>query len=117
MKRGLLPVVICSLLLMASCVPQKTLYNWGASQEAAYRYIKNNTEQDMEKLLQEYQKVVDNQKEGRKTVPPGIYADYGFFLVKQGKTEEGLKPMKMEVALYPESAVFIERIIKRLEEQ
>ena len=110
-------VIILGLPLMVSCVPQKTLYNWGKYQEAGYQYIKKNTDQDLEKLLQAYQYVIDNQKTGRMTVPPGIYADYGFFLVKQGKVEEGLKLMKMEVALYPESAVFMNRIIKRIEEQ
>jgi hypothetical protein len=103
-------------LLFAGCAPQTTLYNWGKYQEASYAYIKNNTDDDLEKLLKEYQYIIDNQKAGRKSVPPGIYADYGYLLVKQGKTKEGIEMMKMEVSLYPESAAFIERIIKRLEQ-
>jgi hypothetical protein len=51
----------------------------------------------------------------RGVVPPGIYADHGFMLFKQGKTKEALDYMKMEIGLYPESAVFIGRIIKQLE--
>jgi hypothetical protein len=106
----------CFLLLAGGCVQQKMLYNWGKYQQASYSYVKNNTEEDLEKLLKEYQYLIDNQNGARKTVPPGIYADYGFLLVKQGKVKEGLELMKMEIALYPESAVFIERIIKRLEQ-
>jgi hypothetical protein len=78
--------------------------------------VKNNTDDDLEKLLKEYQYIIDNQKAGRKTIPPGIYADYGYLLVKQGKIKEGIALMKMEIVLYPESAVFVEGIIKRLEQ-
>ena len=66
--------------------------------------------------MKEYQYLIENQKAGRKTVQPGVYADYGYLLVKQGKIKEGIALMKMEVALYPESAMFIEGIIKRLEQ-
>ena len=108
-------ITACSLFLLASCTSQKSLYNWGKYQEASYQYVKTDTDQSFEKLLKAYEYVINNQKEGRQVVPPGIYADYGFLLVKRGKTEEGLKLMKMEVALYPESSVFVGRIIKRLE--
>jgi len=110
-------IIACSLFLLASCTPQKTLYNWGKYQETSYQYVKTDTDKSYDKLLKAYEYIINNQKEGRRVVPPGIYADYGFLLVKQGKTQEGLKLMKMEVALYPESAVFVGRIIKRLEDK
>jgi hypothetical protein len=113
MKKTLF-IASCMLFLVA-CAPQTTLYNWGKYQEASYSYVKTNTDEDLEKLLKEYQYIIDNQKAGRKTIPPGIYADYGYLLVMQGKTQEGIALMKMEIALYPESAIFIEGIIKRLE--
>jgi hypothetical protein len=104
------------LSLLVGCVQQNTLYNWGKYQEASYAYVKNNTDEDLEKLMKEYQYIIDNQKDGLKKVPPGIYADYGYLLVKQGKIKEGLELLKLEIVLYPESAVFIEGIIKRLEQ-
>ena len=117
MKLKNLVLILGLSLMVMSCATQKTLYNWGGYQEASYQYMKTNTEQDLEKLLVRYQYLIDNQKGGRMVVPPGIYADYGFLLVKKGRVEEGLKLMKMEVVLYPESAVFVERIIKRIENQ
>jgi len=110
-------LILGLLLIVSSCTTQQTLYNWGGYQDASYQYMKNNTEKDMEKLLARYQYLVENQKGGRKVVPPGIFADYGFLLVKQGKVEEGVKLMEMEVALYPESAVFVGRIIKSIKDQ
>ncbi|MDR0574248.1 MAG: DUF4810 domain-containing protein [Tannerella sp.] len=114
--RNILFIMTGGILFLASCMPQTTLYNWGKYQEASYSYVKNNTDKDLEALLKEYQYMVDNQKGGKKTVPPGIYADYGYMLIQQGKVKEGLELMKLEMALYPESSVFIEGIIKRLEQ-
>ena len=45
-------------------------------------------------------------------MPPGIYADYGFVLLQSGKTEEGNAMLEKEISLYPESKIFIARIIK-----
>jgi len=115
MKAKTLIILSLTSLMMVSCVQQKTLYNWGKIQETSYQYMKYGTEKDLEKLLKTYQYAIDNQKKGRMTVQPGICADYGFLLIKQGEVEKGLKFMKMEIALYPESAVFIEQIIKRIE--
>lgn len=115
--RTLLVIFLGLPLMLSSCATQKTLYNWGKVHESSYQYMKNNTEKDMENLLVAYQYVIDNQKGGRMVVPPGIYADYGFMLIKQGRIEEGIKLMKLEIALYPESAIFLERIIKRIENQ
>ena len=108
-------VIAVGMLFLASCA-QQNLYTWGKYQEAAYAYTKNNTEKDIEALIKAYQYIIDNQKSGRKTVPPGICADYGFLLIQRGRVNEGLKLMKMEIALYPESRVFIEGIIKKLEQ-
>ena len=105
------------LMLLSSCTTQKPLYSWSNYQEASYQYMKSNTEQDLDRLLTRSQYIIDHQKGLRKTVPPGVYADFGFLLLRRGRTEEGLKLMRMEVALYPESAVFVERIIKRIENQ
>ena len=38
-----------------------------------------------------------------------------FLLCKLGKKEEGIKYLKAEIALYPESATYVSRIIKQLE--
>ena len=47
---------------------------------------------------------------------PGVYADYGFVLLQANKTEEGKAMLLKEVALYPESKIFIDRILKIIEE-
>ena len=59
--------------------------------------------------------IIDKQKGKRGAVPPGIYADYGFILLQANRTEEGKAMLLKEISLYPESKVFIERILKMTE--
>ena len=102
-------------LCLSSCAAPKTLYTWEKYHQKSYNYLKNSDEKSIQELINTYQVIISKQKGSRKTVPPGIYADYGFLLIQTDKVEEGKKMLQMEIALYPESAVFIEQIIKTLE--
>lgn len=109
-------VVICiTAFTLTSCNTTKPLYTWHDYEDKTYEYSKRSTEELQLKLLDEYQKMIEKQKATRKTVPPGLYAEYGFLLCKTGKTQEGLSYLKEEVNLYPESNKYISRIIKQLE--
>jgi hypothetical protein len=113
MKKILTVTAGCALLL-SGCAPA-TLYSWGRYQSAAYSYTKNNTDENAAKLGEAYQYVISHPGGIRKVAPPGVCADYGYLLFRQGKTKEALDYLKMETGLYPESTVFIGRIIKQLE--
>ena len=105
-------------LLLFGCAPsQKTLYSWGSYQQESHDYVKNSTDGSLDDLLKVYGEMVNKQTGTRKTIPPGICADYGYLLIKKGKKAEGIAMMKKEVALYPESAPFMSRIIKKLENE
>lgn len=115
MKKNLLSGVLL-LALCSSCTTQKTLYSWSDYEKRSFDYVKDDTEKNLDELLDAYEVMVNKQTGLRKTPPPGVCADYGFLLVKKGKNNEGIQMLKQEMALYPESTVFISRIIKKLEE-
>ena len=105
-----------SVLLFASCTAtKKPLYSWGKYEATSYNYLKNNNEKSTQELIETYQKIIEKQKGSRGVVPPGIYADYGFILLQENKTQEGKALLLKEIALYPESKVFIDRILKIIE--
>lgn len=113
MKKVLSIALLVSL--MASCSGPKPLYSSYNYEDATYQYDKKQSEATQQHLLEVYQKMIEKQKGLRKTVPPGLNAEYGFLLCKLGKKEEGIKYLKAEIALYPESATYVSRIIKQLE--
>lgn len=116
MKKQLLSGVLLLSLCCVSCTTQQTLYSWSDYERRSFDYVKDDTEKNLDELLTAYEKMVNQQTGLRKTPPPGVCADYGFLLVKKGKTAEGVQMLKQEIALYPESSTFISRIIKKLEE-
>jgi len=105
-----------TVLLLASCTIQKPLYSWDKYEITSYNYLKNSDEKSTQELIETYQKIIEKQKGSRGVVPPGIYADYGFILLQANKTEEGKALLLKEIALYPESKIIIDRILKIIEE-
>jgi hypothetical protein len=107
--------ILISVFLLASCATRKPLYSWDKYEIASYNYLKNSDEKSTQELIETYQKIIEKQKGTRGVVPPGIYADYGFVLLQANKTEEGKAMLLKEIALYPESKIFIDRILKIIE--
>ena len=107
-------LLACLFVFMCSCA-EKTLYTWHKYEKVSYKYQKKATDELYQKSLKEYQKVIEKQSGLRNVAPPGINAEYGYLLCKAGKVSEGIEYLKREVALYPESEMFISRIIKQLE--
>lgn len=104
------------VVVLASCtMGPKPLYTWKNYDDASYGYLKKNDDKSTKALMDTYQKIIDKQKGSRNTVPPGIYADYGFLLLQSNRTAEGKNMLAKEIELYPESKPFVERILKTLE--
>jgi len=114
--KKVLAITVIAVLCLASCTTQKTLYTWDKYHLTSYNYLKNSDEKAFQELEKTYKNIIRKQKGTRKTVPPGVYADYGFLLLQADKVEEGKKMLQMEIALYPESAIFIGRILKMIEQ-
>lgn len=108
---------ICILMFYSCSTSEKALYSWYNYVDSSYQFNKKQDPKSTEALLKDYQKMEAKQKGTRQIVPPGIYAENGYMLVKSGKTEEGIALLKKEAELYPESKLFIERIIKQLEKK
>ncbi len=114
MKKILLASI--TVLAMSSCATTpNTLYAWHDYADKTYEYSKKPTDELKTQVLEEYRLMIEKQDGTRKTVPPGMYAEYGYMLYKSGKQEEGLKYMRQEIDLYPESEKYISRIIKQIE--
>ncbi len=113
MKKLLLSAFV--VMAISSCSTTDTMYSWYNYEDITYQYSKKRTDELKVKVLEQYQKLTEKQKGSRKVVPPGLYAEYGYMLYMTGKQEEGLKFLKEEIKLYPESEKYISRIIKQLE--
>lgn len=97
-----------------SCGSASSLYSWRSYDEAIYAYTDKADEARMQQILKVYEKILKSK--GTRGVPaPGICADYGFLLIKNGEVDKGKELLEKEMELYPESKTFISRILKRFE--
>lgn len=94
------------------------MYYWGKYDDSFYSQQKNLDDKSTKKLLAAYKDIISNAEKGVRGVPPpGVYADYGFLLIKTGKESRGQLMLEKEMNLYPESAIFIQQILKMMEDQ
>lgn len=110
------PTLLLGLLalLLGSCTSSQ-LYNWSGYDDAVYSYTKTSDEKSLAELIKVYEKIIKHPGTSNRPAP-GICADYGYLLLKKGEKEKGIALLKQEIAYYPESAVFVGRIIKRAEQ-
>ena len=100
-------------LTLTSCSSTTKLYEWRNYEDSSYRYLKAQTPEAQEDLMKTYKTMIGKSKGSRAVVPPGIYAEYGYLLIMNGKREEGVQMLEKEKELYPESTVFMNRLIKQ----
>lgn len=106
---GLLAVATAAGIL-AGCnvAPQK--YTWGGYEQSLYSYYKDPTKSaayaaELEKAIQESEKT-------QKPVAPGMYAEYGYLLLQQGKSKEAVALFEKEKAKWPESTQLMNSMIQ-----
>lgn len=107
------PLVWLLALFMFGCA-QPTLYSWGRYEELIYASYaapgKVSPELQIEKLEEDYQKA----RAVNKPVPPGFHAHLGYLYFQVGKLDQARQELETEKAQFPESAVFIDRLLDNL---
>lgn len=103
-------------LLIIGCAPQK-MYYWGNYSNTLYNYRKNPNDKTLLKHKQELEKIVEKSTKRSLKIPPGVYAELGYIYFRQNNTKEAIKFFQLEKKLYPESYVFMDRLVKATELQ
>src|SRR5208283_2675503 len=85
------------------------LYVWGNYEPSLYSLAKNPAA--MEKYGESL-RILIVKGEAKQKVPPGIYAEYGYYLIQVKKQDEALKYFQKEKERWPESTVLMDRMIK-----
>ncbi len=111
MKR-LACLVVC-LCLLAGCAGP-SLYTWGHYERLIYQSYatpgKVPPEKQIEKLEQDYQLA----RASNKRMPPGFHAYLGSLYFQIGKLDQARQEFETEKAEFPESAVFMDRLLSNL---
>lgn len=97
--------------LLIGCSPQATKpFYWGEYSSTLYDLKHSPDEKTLEAHRKQLLLIVEESGQKNKQVPPGVYAEYGYILLKGGNEAEGMEYLDKEAALYAESVIFIQRI-------
>lgn len=114
MKKKYFPILVAVLVVMLSACSEQTLYSWYNYNEALHVYSKKQTHEAKADVLNNLERILKKQRGTRKTVPPGIYAERAYIYIQNGEIEQAKAYLIKERDAYPESAVFINQILKQL---
>jgi len=101
-------ILIC--ILVSGCASAKKTFYWGDYSSTLYDFKKSPDAKTKEAHLSQLRRIMEVSNKQQMNVPPGVYVEYGYYLLKDGNEAEGMSYLAKETDLYPESVIFINRI-------
>ena len=104
------------LLITTGCVQHQ--FYWGSYEESLFsRQQHAGEEGETGAAAMLISTINEAQANPEHRVGPGIHADYGYLLLKQGKTEEAIAQFTTEGALFPEAKPLMNTMITRIQDR
>ncbi len=110
MKSAIVTVVLAFLFLAGCKSSEESIFYWGDYSETLYDLKHEPNDSTLATHQSQLFLIISTAPEEGKKIPPGVCAEYGYLLLKNGSKEEGVKYLDQEVSLYPESETFIKRL-------
>lgn len=111
MPKLLMGSVFCSLLLTGCATGSKPLYNWDSYQQVVYQHYQQS-ESDPQAQIDALKKSIELSRAKSLGIPPGLHAHLGMLYGATGALDLAMAEFNEEKRLYPESAVFMDRLMK-----
>jgi hypothetical protein len=113
MKRILVIATVAAAL--AGCASRTpNLYTWGNYEDLVYTAHSSPgsvpPEKQIEILEADFHKAVANNEQ----MPPGWHANLGYLYIQIGRMDEGRRELLNEKTQFPESGVFVDRLLANL---
>jgi hypothetical protein len=83
-------------------------YHWGNYEDSLYKHYKNPA--DQEKYAAALASVIEDGEQSG-TVPPGIYAEYGYVFYSIGRNADSISYFEKEKKAWPESTLLMDKMI------
>jgi len=106
-------LAVCALSVSA-CLPAKQFY-WGSYEESLFSRQQHAGAGGEAEAATMLLATINEAQANNGKVGPGIHADYGYLLFKQGRTDEAIAELQKESALYPESKPLMETMGSRIQ--
>lgn len=115
MKEILIFVLGFAALFMSGCSGTKPMYEYAGYSESFYQLKQNGDAQAQMQWKNTLEESIEKSNAQAIRIPPGINANLGYIYLKLNDTAKAISYFKAEKALYPESGIFMDRLIKKAE--
>ena len=116
-KAPLAGVVLLAALGVTGCATTPTMYYWGDYSKSLYAYKKDPGEETWLAQKKSLDDIIATSKAKNLRVPPGVYAELGYFYLKSGDAGKAIQYFDLESEAYPESQVLMGRLIAAAEKR
>jgi hypothetical protein len=101
-------------LSAVACVPS-SYYHWGDYNELLYAHYR--APQEREAWVEGLKTTILAAEQRDAKVPPGLFAEYGYALLEEGRTGQAVVYFQKEQALWPESRYLMEKMVRNAEQR
>jgi hypothetical protein len=107
--------LILLVTILAGCAHKPpALYQWGSYEDQIYAIYNDPGKVPVEEQLKNLESDFQDAKEENQSLPPGFHAHLGYLYFQLGKTDRALQSFETEKTLFPESALYMDRLIARI---
>jgi hypothetical protein len=106
--------LLAATMLVGCAAKQPLLYQWGSYEEQIYAMYSDTGKVSIEEQLNNLERDYQVARAADKPVPPGYHAQVGYLYFQLGKTDQALQSFETEKTLFPESTVYMDRLIARI---
>tara|TARA_Y100000768_G_C23896557_1_gene642896 strand:- start:188 stop:499 length:312 start_codon:yes stop_codon:yes gene_type:complete len=92
-----------------------SLYYYGKYSNTLYNFKSDMNDKQLEIHIEELHNIIELSKKKKKRVPPGIYAELGFYYSKKEQFSDALNFYELEKNTYPESSKFMTALINNID--
>lgn len=108
-------LLVCMLLALTACVHgPKSIYQWGSYQEQVYSHLKGD---DTLGQIDALEKDIQVARAADRPVPPGMHMHLAMLYAETGDGARARENLLTEKARYPESATYVDFLIRNIDQQ
>lgn len=106
-------LLAAAALVLAGCQTQRPLYYWGNYETINYLAYAKPEKATLDEQRDRLEEDLTKAKGRNLAAHPGLHAQLGYVYFQLGRIDDSIREFAAEKALFPESAVFMDRMIEK----
>ncbi|MFM2008619.1 MAG: hypothetical protein RIR02_569, partial [Pseudomonadota bacterium] len=90
------------------------LYQWGSYENMVYESYHEAGKHSSQSQIIEMEKDLEKARAANKSLPPGHYAHLGYLYFQSGQLDKALTALQTEKTIFPESTIYMDRLIAQI---